>query len=263
MRQRHLSTNWKQFFFRTTQLEPSQVTVAESYLGYVPLSGRSEFADRVGYPGTVWAGAFIDCVFHDTGQVIPSCTYPASGLAEFIKQGRVTQNPQPGDIVFFTFATVPPFGSLHIGLVEDVTDWESTGVVETIEADVSSGLAKSDPSVRGVFRRRRYGHEILGFARVQPAVTKKDVTAQPAPMIDYRRVQPGRRNKDIGHVQLALSEVTGLRIQVPDLFDGPTQHAYARWQRMTGRVGADASGTPERASLQLLGERTGKFKLDA
>jgi len=57
--------------------------------------------------------------------------------------------------------------------------------------------------------------------------------------------------------------VTGLRIQVPDLFDRSTQHAYARWQRMTGRVGADASGIPDRASLQLLGERTKKYKLDA
>jgi hypothetical protein len=47
------------------------------------------------------------------------------------------------------------------------------------------------------------------------------------------------------------------------MFDGQTKSAYARWQRITGRVGADASGIPDRASLQLLGERTRKFQLDA
>ena len=264
MRQRHLSTNWKKFFFRTTQPdELKQLETATAWLGYVPQGGRAEFAERVGYPGVTWAGAFIDCVFHDSGLVIPSVTYPASGLAEFIKTGRVVEKPQPGDIVFFSFATGDPFSSMHVGLVVDTRDWETAHVVQTIEGDVSSGLAKSDPSLRGVFKRVRDGHEILCFVRVQPAPTKKEETAQPAHTIDPRRVQPGRRNKDIGLVQLALSEVTGLRIQVPDLFDRSTQSAYARWQRMTGRVGNDASGIPDRASLQLLGERTRKYKLDA
>lgn len=264
MRQRHLSTNWNKFFFRNTQPELKQLEVATAWLGYVPINGRAEFAERVGYPASPWAGAFVDCVFHDAGLVIPSCTYPASGLAEFLRLGRVVKNPQPGDIVFFSFATVDMFGSPHVGLVADVREWETTGLVGTIEGDVSSGLAKSDPSLRGVFRRVRSGHEILAFARVQPALEKTKIeTGQPVPVIDPRRVQPGRRNKDIGLVQLALSKVTGLRIQVPDLYDGSTQHAYARWQRITGRVGTDASGIPDRASLQLLGDLTRKFKLDA
>lgn len=259
-----MSTHWKKFFFRTTQPDtPSQLETASAWLGYTPLGGRAEFAERVGYPGTTWAGAFIDCVFHDAGLTIPSCTYPASGLAEFLKTGRVVKNPQPGDIVFFTFATADPFGSLHVGLVADVREWETAGLVGTIEGDVPSGLAKSDPSLRGVFRRIRDGHEVLAFARAQPGIYENKQTGQPAPIIDARRVQPGRRNKDIGLVQLALAEVTGLRIRVPDLFDGSTQSAYARWQRMTGRVGVDASGIPDRASLQLLGERTGKYKLTA
>jgi len=152
---------------------------------------------------------------------------------------------------------------MHVGLVADVREWETAGLVGTIEGDIPSGLAKSDSSLRGVFRRIRDGHEILCFVRVQPAPIIKEETGQPAPIIDVGRVKPGRRNKDIGLVQLALSEVTGLRIQVPDFFDRSTQLAYARWQRMTGRVAGDASGIPDRASLQLLGERTRKYKLDA
>jgi hypothetical protein len=190
-------------------------------------------------------------------------TYPASGLAEFIKTRRVVEKPQPGDIVFFVFATGSPFETMHVGLVADVREWETAGLVGTIEGDVSSGLAKSDPSLRGVFRRIRDGHEILAFARVQPALTIKQETGQPAPIIDLRRVTPGRRNKDIGLVQLALKQVTGLIGETPDMFDGQTKSAYARWQRITGRVGSDASGIPDRASLQLLGGRTRKFQLDA
>jgi hypothetical protein len=264
MRQRHLLTNWKKFFLRTTQPEPpKQLETATAWLGQLSQGGRIDFSERVGYSGVTWAGAFIDCVFHDAGLVIPSVTYPASGLAEFIKTRRVVEKPQPGDIVFFVFATGSPFQVMHVGLVADVREWETAGLVGTIEGDVSSGLAKSDPSLRGVFRRIRDGHEILAFARVQPAPTIKQETGQPAPILDVRRVTPGRRNKDIGLVQLALKQVTGLIGETPDMFDGQTKSAYARWQRITGRVGADASGIPDRASLQLLGERTRKFQLDA
>ena len=257
--------NWKKYFLRTTQPDAPQLETATAWLGYVPQGGRAEFSERVGYSGVTWAGAFIDCVFHDAGLIIPSVTYPASGLAEFIKARRVVEKPQPGDIVFFVFATGSPFQTMHVGLVADVREWETAGLVGTIEGDVSSGLAKSDPSLRGVFRRIRDGHEILAFARVQPAPNKKPETAQPGslPILDDRRVSPGRRNKDVGLVQLALKQVTGLVGETPDLFDGPTKRAYARWQRITGRVGNDASGIPDRASLQLLGERTRKYKLDA
>lgn len=263
MRQRHLSSTWKKFFLRTTQPELKQLETASAWLGYTPTAGRTEFGERVGYPGAPWAGAFIDCVFHDAGLVIPSVTYPASGLAEFMKTRRVVKTPQPGDIVFFAFATGDSFGNPHVGLVTDTRDL-TAGNIQTIEGDVSSGLAKSDPSLRGVFRRTRSLHDVLAFVRVQPALTnKKEETGQPAPIIDYRRVTPGRRNKDIGLVQLALKKVTGLTGETIDLFDGPTRNAYARWQRITGRVGNDATGIPDRASLQLLGERTRKFKLDA
>jgi len=257
-----LSTHWKKYFFRTTQPEPLlQLAVAESHLGYTPLGNRSEFAERVGYPGVTWAGAFIDCVFHEAGLTIPSVTYPASGLAEFIKAKRVVEKPQPGDIAFFTFATAAPFETMHVGLVVDTREWETAGLVQTIEGDIPSGLAKSDPSLRGIFRRVRDGQEILAFARPDFDRPKNEV--QPALTIKPETVKPGRRNKDVGLVQEALKIVTGLRYNTQVLFDGHTQQAYARWQRMTGRVGADASGLPDRASLQLLGERTRKFKLDA
>jgi hypothetical protein len=48
-----------------------------------------------------------------------------------------------------------------------------------------------------------------------------------------------------------------------DMFDGQTQHAYARWQRQIGYASDRATGVPDAISLQLLGEITGVFKLQA
>lgn len=259
-------TNSKIFFSRSTRTDEASpqsrvLETATGWLGYTSTGTRNEFADRAGYSGVTWAGAFIDCVFFDSNVLIPACVYPASGLGEFLRDGRVVKNPQPGDIMFLNFSTGAPFDVMHVGLVADVSRWETDGQVGTIEACVNSGLAKSDPSLRGIFRRVRDGQEILAFARPDFDRPKNEV--QPALTIKPETVKPGRRNKDIGLVQEALKVVTGLRYNTPDLFDGHTQQAYARWQRMTGRVGADASGLPDRASLQLLGERTRKFKLDA
>jgi len=261
-----LLTNSKIFFSRRTRASEASpqervLETATAWLGYTGQGSKNEFLERAGYSGVTWAGAFIDCVFHDSNFLIPACVYPASGLGEFLRDGRVVKNPQPGDIVFFNFATGDNFGVMHIGLVADITRWQTDSLLGTIEAYVNSGLAKSDPSLRGVFRRVRSGHEILAIARPSFESPKKEV--QPAPVIKYETVKPGRRNKDIGHVQDALVIVTGLRHHTPDMFDAQTQYAYARWQRMTGRVGDNASGLPDRASLQLLGERTRKFKLDA
>lgn len=242
------------------------IETAEAWLGYTTgLNGRTPFGERSSYDLN-WAGSFIDAMFHDAGVRIPSCVYSSSGLAEFIKQGRVKNKPQPGDIVFFAFPTGDNFGVSHVGLVADTSRWKTDGLVGTIEAQVNSGLPKSDPHLRGVFRRIRSGHEIIAFARPnfkgQPGARKSE-TGQRAGLA-LISIRPGRRNKSIGLVQLALMKVTGSLGKITvDMFDGQTQHAYARWQRQIGYANDRATGVPDEASLRLLGEITGVFKLDA
>jgi hypothetical protein len=199
---------------------------------------------------------------------IPSCVYSSSGLAEFIKQGRVKNKPQPGDIVFFAFPTGDNFGVSHVGLVADTSRWKTDGLVGTIEAQVNSGLPKSDPHLRGVFRRIRSQHEIIAFARpdfkkkAQPGANKSETDQRAS--LTLISIRPGRRNKSIGLVQLALMKVTGSLGKITvDMFDGQTQHAYARWQRQIGYANDRATGVPDAISLQLLGEITGVFKLEA
>ena len=237
----------------------------EAWLGFTANpNGRTPFGERSGYDGTTWAGSFIDFIFHEAGLTIPSCVYPASGMAEFIKQGRFNQRPRPGDIAFFVFPTGEIFGSSHVGLVADTSRWNSDGLVGTIEGNINSGLAKADVHVMGVYRRVRSKHEIIGFGnpRHRPG-SKKSPTGQRAGL-QLSSIRPGRRNKSIGLVQLALSKVNGgLGRFTTDLYDGSTQHAYARWQRQIGYANDRATGIPDPVSLRLLGETTGVFKLDA
>jgi hypothetical protein len=239
------------------------IASAEAWLGYVaPPNGRTVFGERTGYDGNIWSGSFIDFVFKEAGVTIPSCVYSPSGLAEFYKAGRVKMRPQPGDIVFFVFPTGETFGTPHVGLVADTSRYRTDGLVGTIEGNVNSGLPKSDTSVRGIFRRVRSQHEIIGFGRpTYRPVVKKASTGQRA-LVQLEHIRPGRRNISVGLVQLALNKVTGSLGKItPDLFDGSTQHAYARWQRIIGYVGERANGVPDEASLRLLGETTGIFEL--
>lgn len=250
---------------------PKLIATAEAWLGFTPTGGRTPFGAKTGYDGATWDGSFIDSIFHEQGIHIPSCAYSSSGLAEFIKQGRFHLKPQPGDIAFFVYSTGDKFGSAHVGLVADTSRYLTDGLVGTIEGQTSSGLAKSDPSLLGVFRRARSRHEILGYGRPnynrknegQPGEGYKNPTGQRA-QISLSSIQPGRRNKSIGLVQLALTKTIGSLGRItPDLFDGSTQQAYARWQRMNGYVGNDANGIPDSSSLQLLGDSTKIFELDA
>ena len=241
------------------------VKQAEAWLGFTANpNGRTPFGELSGYDGNIWAGSFIDFVFHEAGLTVPSCVYPPSGLAEFVKLGRLKQRPRPGDVAFYVFPTGETFGVSHIGLVADTSRWNSDGLVGTIEAQINSGLPKADVHVMGVYRRVRSKHEIIGFGNpnYRPG-NKKAPTGQRAGL-QLSSIRPGRRNKSIGLVQLALSKVTGgLGRFIPDLFDGSTQQAYARWQRQVGYASDRATGIPDAASLRLLGETTGCFQLDA
>lgn len=251
---------FKNYFLRNTNSEqtPKILESAQAWLGYTQQAGgRSVFGERTGHDGRPWNGSFIDVVFFDAGLEIPSCVQTGSGLAEFIRDGRVVKEPRPGDIAFMVTGTDDVFGMPHVGLVADTSRLETAGLVGTIEGGVNSGLPKSDPSVRGVFRRVRSVHEVLAFCR--PGTGYKKQTGGLG--INPDSVRPARRNKNIGRVQLALKLVCGLHGEITDAFDTPTQQAYAHWQRILGYADR-ATGVPDNASLKKLGERTGVFFLD-
>jgi hypothetical protein len=211
---------------------------------------------------------FIDYIFHQAGVVIPSCAYTPTAIAEFIRTGRLFNKPRPGDIAFYSLqATGTNYGMPHCGLVVKTDRWKADGLFQTIEADTGSGLPKADQSIAGVFWRVRTQHDVLGFGRpaslkLRPGRLIKAATAD-GRAISLEACRPGRRNKSIGLVQLALSQTVGLGPVTVDMFDAETQRAYSHWQRILGYVGTDATGVPDERSLRVLADRTGIFKLDA
>lgn len=241
---------------------------ARSHLGYKPRpGGLTEFGGRVGYSGhnLPWDGAFIDCVARDTEVVIPSCVSTASGLAEFIYNGRWRKAPRPGDIVFYSFSTGGDWGSPHVGIVTNVDDWKTYGTFVAIEAMVDSGLPQAPKDKTGVYERLRWKHEILGFCRpnfkLRPELGKKSLTGTPE--IKMTHLKPRRRHESVQTLQRALVYTSGLDAYEVGHFDMMTQNAFARWQRQIGYVGADADGIPNRPSLERLARETGIFTLAA
>lgn len=249
--------------FRKTNDGPGLlIASAEKHLGYLCRPGNdSIFGRTVGYSGLPWSGSFIDVVAREAGVQLPACVYSTSGLAEFIRQRAWRENPQPGDIVFFTFPTDDQFGMPHVGLVTHTDRWRADGYINTIEGNVNSGLAKASQTRDGVYRRLRSKHEILGFGRPGYSSTPPSLTG--VPEIHVGNIRPGKRNKEIELVQRALVQRVGMRPAKPGMFDGRVLIAYAHYQRIIGFVGDDANGIPDIDSLQRLGRETGLFTATA
>lgn len=221
--------------------------------------GLSEFGRRTGYSGhdIPWSGSFVDCVAHDTGVLIPSCVYTASGLAEFAHADGLVTTPEPGDIVFYNFSTKvnDVFSMPHVGIVTNTDAWKLEDSFHAVEGGVDNA----------VVLQRRWRFDVIAFARpnyyhdqgrlAKAAANSADglVSVTPA------RVTPGARGRDVLNVQLALSRVVDLRGESPAVFDWVTQRAFARWQRLIGHVGPDADGVPTPSTLRTLGQRTGLF----
>jgi hypothetical protein len=240
---------------------------ARSHLGYKTRpSGLSDFGQRVGYSGhdIPWSGAFIDCVARDSGIFIPACIYTPNALAECIYSRRWKASPRPGDIVFYSFPTLTStgFGMPHAGIVSDTSKWKTDKIFIAIEAQVDSGLAKASKDKNGIFTRVRSKWDVVGFYRPdfkhRPAKGHKNAQTG-TKMVKLSNIRPGKAHPEVKIVHQALSTMFALR-QIPrDTFDSELQKTFARWQRLIGFVGEDASGVPNMPSLSRLGRETGLF----
>jgi hypothetical protein len=242
---------------------------AKSHLGYKTRpSGLSDFGQRVGYNGhdIPWSGAFVDVVARDSGIFIPACVYTPNALAEAIYSRRVKNIPRPGDIVFYNFPTATGFGMPHIGIVTDVSRWKTEKIFIAIEAQVDSGLPKASKDKTGVFPRVRGKWDVVCFYRpdfkARPVKRAKNSSTGPK-TIKLRNIRPGKSHPEVKIVHEALSSVFSLRQPLRETFDVEMQKSFARWQKMIGFVGEDASGVPNLPSLGRLGRETGLFDLDS
>ena len=241
---------------------------ARSHLGYrTRPGGLSDFGQIVGYNGhdIPWAGAFIDVIARAAEVSIPACVNTTSGLAELASSGRVVSTPAAGDLVFYSFPTLGLWGQPHVGIVTGtVDDFRLTGRFSAIEGQTGSGLPKDIADRSGVFERTRWRHEVIAFARPdfqsRQGIAPKNVQTGRV-SIQLSRLGPRKKSSDMQTVQLALTIAAGLQSYSPGVLDNPTRDALARWQRIIGRVGPDATGDLDPGSLGRLGRETGLFDI--
>jgi len=231
----------------------------------------SGFGEKVGYGSQPWAGSFIDVVAREVDLWLPAIVYTPAALGEFARLGQLVETPAAGDIVFYAFAgegAGSPFEMPHVGVVVDTEHFSDTGLFTSVEAQTSSGLPRGNQDPTGVFARVRHEQDVLWFARPDFNVTlssrfKLTDDAVKVQQLQVAHLTTGRPNKWIELLQSALVSRVFLRGQRSGALDQATLAAFARFQRLIGRVGKDASGQPDRFSLARLGRETGFFRSDS
>ena len=254
-------------FKKPNELREKFVLRALEDTGYqARANGTSYYGERIGVTGngTPWDGAFIDVIAREVGLPLVSHLYTGTALAEFARTARLYRKPQRGDIVFFNFSPEPSsaFNGVHVGIVVDATAWDTKRIIQTVEAQVHSGLPKGSQLNDGVYKRVRHSTDVLGFGR--PAFNGKGfakAASDALPVVIPARLTAGKRSKDISTVQLALSQVTDVKDMNRGVWCPKTRSAYAYFQRTVGYVGPAANGEPDVPSLSRLGRETNLFSV--
>jgi hypothetical protein len=240
-------------------------------LGYQARAGReSFFGGTVGYQSLPWDGSLLDVSARaaEVADCLPALVYSPAALAEFTKRGRLVSRPRIGDVAFFAFPAGEHFEAPHVGAVTDVTGWDRFRAFKTVEGMVSAGSPRGSTVPDGVHERVRFAPDVIGFGR--PAWTggvfarRQPAGTVPARRVSLSAVQPGNRTPSgaVALLQEALVLTGQPAPRSRGLFDGSTRSAYAAWQRGLGYAGSDASGVPDRSSLDSLGRLTGLFAVE-
>jgi lysozyme len=167
--------------------------------------------------GSSYCASFVHAMYLDSGFELPGdldAYCPSVCRALNARYGEV-RRPRRCDLVFFDWNQD---GILdHVGFVERVLSlrWNGkrfVGLVQTIEANTSSGLSGSQSDGDGVFRRRRWVNASTRFARVDGAtdLSEKGVEfiARREGFVDHAYNDPaGHATIGFGHL-LHLGAVT-------------------------------------------------------
>ena len=261
---------------------------AQQHLGYTAEQlGKNKFGVKVGYDSQPWAGAFVDVCAREAGLKLPSFTYTPAALAEFIRSGNFSRDPQPGAIAIYNFSSnvghaADSFSMPHCGIVTDVREFKESGRFITIEGNTEGSTVHQKKD--GVYQKIRSINDVVVFCLPQRAGSStfnerlikildrgrtkvesdelkfiEEAARDPQLLTIEKPIGPGDRNKKIEIIQLALGTVTDIRGCQPGKWDSVTAAACARYQRMVGYVGKDADGLPDSNTLKRLARDTGLF----
>lgn len=240
--------------------EPQIVELARKLTGYRSHPNReSVFGRETGNPGVPWAGSFVHEALREVGMLETAFVSTTAALGWFVKHGRVfTEDPRPGDIVFFAFPSVRGFEQPHVGIVTETVHFKESGEFRTLEGETASGLSRGNQDADGVFERTRFEPDVVGFIRPREA-RPLDLRNIPTDVPVVRPTNFGKRSparvKATTAVQLALFDATGAGKFAPGEWDGLTRSAFEEFLRTVG-VYEEVGDLPSDVQLYLLGEAT-------
>lgn len=250
------------------QLRDRIIQVATSYEGYSAAAGSADiFSSKVGKPGAHWNGIYVDVVLMEAGLELPTTHVTTStALRYYMMSGRLHTTPKPGDVAFFTFPTdgeTGPYNQMHVGIVTGSENFSRDGSFKVIEGQIDAGLPKSGNRTKnGVHVRVRYSTDVVGFGR--PALTPKVLTdgdQDPAatqlltkPTLKASIMKAGLKHKQVTVLQQQLKAMKLFTGAYTGVLDTRTIAAVASFQRTIGYVGSEASGIPDRRTLDRLAQ---------
>lgn len=245
---------------KKTEPVPVTVELARKLTGYRSHPNReSVFGREVGYAGDPWAGSFINEALRECGLLETSFISTTAALAWYVKHNRVfTEDPRPGDIVFYAFPSVRGFEQPHVGLVTETVNFAESGEFRALEGETGSGLSRGNQDSDGVFERVRYQPDVAAFIRPREPrpldlrnIPTDVPTVRPS---NFSKRSPARETATRA-VQLALFDATGAGKFAPGEWDGLTRSAFEEFLRSQGSYEI-VDALPSDLQLQLLGEVT-------
>jgi hypothetical protein len=160
-------------------------------------SNRTRYGAEFGWDGVAWCAIWTWWVLDRAGcgALIPKTASTVVMRDWFLERRQWhTDNPQPGDLVFFRFpGNHNPVN--HVGIVEAV---EPGGSLVTIEGNTAGTNTADQRNGGGVYRKRRLS-SIVGFARPAYPVAPPP-PAPPRVREDdcmYIKTQPDKGNPDL------------------------------------------------------------------
>ena len=246
------------------ELRDRIVQVATSYEGYQAAAGSADiFSSKVGKPGAHWNGLYVDVVLMEAGLELPTThVATAAALRYYMISGRLHTKPKPGDVAFFVFPTdgeTGPYNQMHVGIVTGSENFLRDGSFKVIEGQIDPGLPRTSNRVKnGVHVRTRYATDVVGFGR--PALKPKSLTDELSSELSTKLVikasimKPGLKHRQVALLQQELKAARLFTGTYTGILDARTMAAVASFQRTIGYVGSEASGVPDRNTLDRLAQ---------
>ena len=146
--------------------------IALAEVGYIETPDNiTKYGEFTKANGLAWCGSFVNWCAHQAGVKLPSMVSTAMGAARMKDVGRWhTENPQPGDLVFFDFPHDGIDRISHIGIVVAVQD----GAIITVEGNTApaGGNQRNGGMVMIKTRSLGAGSPVVGFSRPKYAPSK-------------------------------------------------------------------------------------------